>query len=46
MCPNETIVLVILVPIFAPIITGIAVATDNALVAVKPTTIEVVIDEL
>jgi hypothetical protein len=44
--PKDTSVLVMVVPIFAPMIIGIDVSSDNAPPATRPTTIDVVVDEL
>ena len=45
MCPIDTIVFVIDVPILAPIITWIACFTDITSLATKPTVKDVVVDE-
>ena len=45
-CPNDTKVFVIVVPIFAPIIMGMAELSVSAPPATKPTTNEVVVEEL
>lgn len=45
-CPKDTSVLVMVVPIFAPITIGMAVSRVSAPPATNPTTKEVVVDEL
>ena len=45
-CPNDTKVFVIVVPMLAPIIIGIAVSIVNAPPATSPTTSDVVVEEL
>ena len=46
MCPKDTIVLVTVVPMFAPITIGIAPASDKAPLLTIPTINEVVVEEL
>ena len=46
MCPNATIVFVMLVPMFAPMIRGMAFPIVSAPVAVSPTITEVVTELL
>ena len=44
MCPMDTIVLVIEVPMFAPMMMGTAIETLSVPLATKPTTIAVVVE--
>ena len=46
MCPTETMVLVVVVPMFAPMSMGTANSIVRACEATRPTMIVVVVDEL
>jgi len=46
MCPKEIIVLVMLVPILAPIIIGMALLSERKLLPTRATTIDVEVEEL
>jgi len=44
-CPKDTMMLVMEVPMFAPITIGIALSKDSTPEATRPTTIDVVVDD-